>query len=89
MKTIYKYALNKTDTQVVQLPLGARIICTQIQFDTPFIWVLIDKNYIDTESVQITIAGTGHDLDDPGEYVGTVQLLKGEWVFHVFAKVLK
>ena len=89
MKTIYKYALKRTGTQVVQLPLGARILCVQNQIDNPCLWALINKGYNDTEAVQITMAGTGHDIDSPGDYVGTFQLLDEALVFHVFAKALK
>lgn len=40
---IYKYPLVEGITDLV-LPIGTRILTTQIQFNTPTIWAMVDLN---------------------------------------------
>jgi hypothetical protein len=88
MKTIYKYPLEVTDKVVITMPLGAEILCVQMQGITPCLWALVDYNTAKadiTEERIIRIAGTGHGITEVIiSYIGTVQLYKGNLIFHVF-----
>ena len=87
MRTIYKYEIETTDTQVLKLPQGAKILCVQVQNEKPCIWALIDTYEDDLYAHTITIVGTGHSVPDnfgAHNYLGTYQLQGGALVFHVF-----
>lgn len=85
MKTIWKYELQTTDEQSVEMPFGAEILTVQEQFDKPCIWCLVDS---DAKKAlrQIRIIGTGHPIEQEfdGKYVGTYQVYSGSGVFHLF-----
>lgn len=85
MKTIWKYELQITDEQGVEMPFGAEILTVQEQFDKPCIWCLVD---CDAKKAlrKIRIVGTGHPIEPEfeGKYVGTFQVYGAGGVFHVF-----
>lgn len=84
MKTIYKYPLEVTDRQTLMLPAHPEFLTVAVQRGQPCIWALIDT---DAELTPFTIAmcGTGSPCDRVrDEYLGTVLLLDGELVLHVF-----
>lgn len=86
-KTIWKYELETTDVQKISIPKGAKILCLQIQFGKPCIWVLVDPTH-ELESIGIFTYGTGHPIPTepyPHKYIGTYQLKDGMLVFHVFS----
>lgn len=84
MKRIVKYQLLIIDEHEVAMPEGAKILCVQVQYDQPAIWAIIDDEKPMKNRV-FRIVGTGHPIDfDTQNYIGTVQLLDGNLVFHVF-----
>jgi len=84
MKTIYKYPVEINDDIRVSMPIDSEILCVQIQYDTPCIWALVDTNKNDTFR-NFRWYGTGHNVkDNPGKYIGTVQMMEGKLVFHLF-----
>lgn len=87
MKTIFKYEIQVVGYQDVLLPQGAKILCVQTQHNKVYIWALVDEA---ATPVPRKIQGcvTGHTLPNGvGNYIGTVQLDGGEFVFHVFEDV--
>lgn len=88
IKRIYKYKLEMTDVQEVQLPTGYQILTVQNQSDTPCLWALVDPDELNTESVTIEMYGTGstisYDMGITREYIATFQIYDGAYVFHVF-----
>lgn len=84
---MYKYMLKiSTATQVVKMPLTAKIMTLQLQEGNPCMWALVDPA---EELVDRTFDtyGTGQQL--PGgyqEYVGTYVLDEMEYVGHVFER---
>lgn len=90
MKTIYKYPIEITDEQALTLPVNARILTVQMQEGKSCLWAMIDTEEKRTEQVSISIYGTGHPIADSENltYLGTVQTLGGQLVFHVFRKNL-
>jgi hypothetical protein len=85
---IWKYPLQTVDIQTLQIPYLARLLCVQMQHGTPCLWVLVDEG-VTTIPWHFTTYGTGNPMpdSDPGQYVGTYQLLEGDLVFHVFHKM--
>jgi hypothetical protein len=81
--TIWKYEIIPTDAQEIEMPEGARILCVQVQNDTPYIWALVNPAAVKCGR-RLRIVGTGHTVfGDPGAYIGTFQFANG-LVFHVF-----
>lgn len=88
MKTIWKFPLDLTDKQTIRMPREAQPLAVQVQFDTICLWAKVDTEK-PMEDREIRIEGTGHELDDMGdfaerEYIGTVQTSQGAFVWHVF-----
>lgn len=83
---IFKYAL-PPDTSEVSMPIGAQVLCVQVQNDVPCLWVLVDPKAGLVKRRFFTF-GTGHAMPHttyPGaHYIGTYQLLGGQFVGHVF-----
>ena len=85
MKRIYKYQLEVTDEQYLELPKGADLLCVQTQNGKPCLWAIIDDEKKVTEKLQIITHGTGHLVfGNIGQYLGTYQLRNGEFVGHCF-----
>ncbi len=84
MERVYKYHIRIDDRVVMVLPKGAQVLTVQIQGGEPFIWARVDPDG-DVIERAFVWRGTGHDLDGTeGSYVGTVQLMGGSLVFHLF-----
>lgn len=83
MITVYKYALNKADDTVVDTYIGAEILCVQLQHGVPCVWVKVD-NSLKTTTRRFRWRGTGHNAEDVGTYVGTVQVMGGSLISHLF-----
>ena len=83
MEKIYKYILAVTDEQVIYLPQGATLLTVQVQHGVPCLWAKVNPDSPNEEH-RIIIKGTGHSLEEVGEYLGTFQLYSGELVFHAF-----
>lgn len=81
MKRIYKYALDLTDRQTVNMPGAAKLLTVQMQNGVPCLWALVEPVEPDAPRM-IQIFGTGHDASDAGTYIATFQT--GPLVFHVF-----
>lgn len=84
IKYIYKYILNPGDSEI-SLPIGARILSTNVQNDKICIWALIDP-VADICRRKFTILGTGHTTIDVETltFIGTVLMSGGQLVFHIW-----
>lgn len=85
---IFKYELEITDEQYVNMPIGAHIISAKEQNGKLCVCAIIDSRYSEKPKL-IMMVGTGHDINFAiGEYslnfVDTVLMSNG-LVFHVFA----
>lgn len=79
---IWKWPLNMTAEQDLQLPSAARFLALQLQGGNPQLWFMCDAHAA-LESRRFVIHGTGHPVpDNHGEYVATFQT--GALVWHVF-----
>ena len=81
--TIWKFDLETTDQQVIQMPQGAMILSVQTQRGYPRMWALVNPA-AEMGGRKINIHGTGHDVTEGGAFIGTYQLSGGALVFHVF-----
>lgn len=84
MKRIYKYQLETTDEQVIELPQCYQILSVQVQNGVPCMWVLVDPENV-ADKAKIRIYGTGYPFDlQAWKFIDTYQLNGGQLVFHVF-----
>ncbi len=86
-KTIWKFQLELTDNQKIELPVGAEILTVQTQNETPWFWALVDPS-AEREIRTFEVFGTGHpihyDMGIDRNYIGTYQVSDPNYVFHVF-----
>jgi hypothetical protein len=89
MKAIWKFNLETTDYQCVEMPLDAEILTVQTQFKEPKLWCLVDTDKPKAFR-KIRIIGTGHPIEEnfTGKYIATYQLSGGNYVFHVFEEII-
>jgi len=83
---VWKYPIDMKDFHLIDMPLGAQILCFQFQKEVPTIWALVNPSK-DIEKVarRFRFAGTGHTIDETGlQYIGTIQMLNGNLVYHLF-----
>ena len=84
MKVIYKYKLDVTDRQSLQLPKSYQILKVDMQNGVLCLWALVDPDN-DSVCCTIDIIGTGHaGIDDntPRRHLNSV--FDGPFVWHVF-----
>lgn len=85
MKTIYKYPLEIADRQTLMLPANPEILTVAAQHGRPCLWVLVDTDE-ELMPFEIAMYGTGMPCNCAcNDYIGTVQLLDGAMILHVFA----
>lgn len=75
MRTIWKFRLQLKDSQFIQMPKGANILCLQTQGREPHIWAEVDDQQTVKETRCFDTFGTGHLMPDnyTGKYIGTYQ----------------
>lgn len=84
MDCIYKYDLAISDQQLIELPIGAILLCVQVQHGQPRLWARVNPAQ-PKENKKIITHGTGHMVPETtGRHIGTYQLADGNIVFHVF-----
>ena len=82
---VWKWDIEVTDTQMIELPIGSKILDIQMQLGGLRLWALCNQDTTDKESRKIAIYGTSSPMpDDPGTYISTFQIYGGELVFHAF-----
>ena len=86
MKRIYKYPLELTDTQFVELPLGAEILTAQMQGDQLCLWAMVNTlPEAIKKNRRIEIIGTGNPVPTGDlKYISTIQIEGGRLIFHIF-----
>ena len=87
MKSIWKFKLELSCEQDVQLPTGAKVLTAQYQNGSLFIWAVVDPMEVETGYRRFLIFGTGHEMSDVAmRYISTVQ--QGAFVWHVFERIV-
>ena len=82
-RTVWKYVLEKTGTQTLALPKGARFVSLAEQNGDVCIWVDLDPE-AEWHEVTVNCCGTGHPRPK-GEPLGSVVMLGGTLVLHYFS----
>ena len=99
MKSIYKYVLDTTWNVIGatkmcyarDLPKGSVILSCGLQNkENICVWAKVDPNQTEMVEVEFYIIGTGwsipDDIDNGLQYIGTVMISDGLYVYHVFVK---
>ena len=86
MRRIYKYPLELVaHPQLVHIPGDATIVHFAMQGDIPTIWAIVDPHSSAREARNFVIRGTGHNLHEELQYIGTTQ--HGLLVWHLFEEI--
>lgn len=84
MRTVWKYEIDTTEIQTLQMPVGAEILCVQLQRTHICLWAEVDTG-APLKARVIYTCGTGTPQPPaPKRYIGTYQLFGGELVWHVY-----
>lgn len=90
MKTIHKRQLFQNTVTYITLPKDTKFLCVQEQFGMPQVWYLLDPALPLECNWELYVHNTGEYFDNEfAEYLGTVQLMGGHSVCHVFAREVK
>lgn len=83
MKAIWKYPLKVEAQQAIEMPIGAEILCVQVQHGIPVLWAKVYPGGWPQKRT-IVIHPTGNEFEDyHGRYIGTFQMEGGMLVWHV------
>ena len=86
-KVIWKFKLEITGTQKIEMPIGADILTVQTQGGKAYFWALVDPA-LEKEIRTFEVFGTGHPImygrGVSRIHIETCQLGEGSFVFHVF-----
>jgi hypothetical protein len=85
--TIWKYTLEPADSQRISMPVDSEVLCCQEQYGCICMWAAIDDSHDgEVEDRTFHIIGTGHSIPDVKhlKYRGTVQMVEGTLVWHIF-----
>lgn len=85
-KVIFKYILDVVDVQEIYFPTGAHILSIQTQHGKPCIWALVDPLEKGSQKRKFLVIGTGNETELIGNelFIGTFQLMNGNFVGHCF-----
>jgi len=85
MKTIYKYEV-KPGEFTVEMPANSQVLTVQAQYNSAFIWALVDTDNLPIITRRFFSVPTGGNWTGHPHYiyVGTFQLEGGTLVFHLF-----
>ena len=88
-KVIWKYSLQVTDEQVIDMPKGASLLTVQVQGEMACLWAIVEPS-MPMEKRTFVVVGTGHEKDfdffDVLTYIGTFQMVQGAFIGHVFER---
>lgn len=85
MEVIWKFDLELTDSQKVEMPKGAKILCVDEQDKLFCLWAIVDPDpTVPKEERAFRLYGTGNpEHSIGGEYIGTINSTTG-FVWHIF-----
>ena len=84
---IWKWTLAVKDEQIIDLPMGAKILSVQMQAGLPRLWALVNEHETLKQGRRIAIYGTGNPMpDSAGDYIDTFQMHEGALVSHAFER---
>lgn len=87
--SIWKFVLEATESQEVEMPVGSEIISAESQGDSVVIYALVKPKEEGKEVYKFLVYGTGHDIRlniTEYRFLDTVKMYSGSLMFHVFYK---
>jgi hypothetical protein len=81
MKKIYKYTLELTDSQILEIPYNSKFLHFNMQLDKLTVWMEVDP----TEAIELKVFGlrrTGQEIPEHLTYAGTC--FNGAFVWHLY-----
>jgi hypothetical protein len=84
MRTVWKFPLEITDQQVIEVHGIPRVVLVAIQNGTPCIWMEMDTDERKVP-MRLYIVGTGHSVPPFTQHV--VSFLDGRFVWHIYSPV--
>lgn len=80
---IWKFPLKVTDTQIVSVPIGGKVLSVDTQGGVICLWIMVDPS-AEKENRKFAIIGTGNPMTvvDHQKFIGTVQT--PPFVWHIF-----
>lgn len=83
-QAVWKFPLFPAGENVIQMPVGAEILCVKNRNETPCLYAICNVEG-ETESRRFSIYGTGNEHETiDGKYIDSIYLREGESVYHVF-----
>lgn len=92
MKKVFKYTLNVTAEQVLELPKGAELISAKEQFGNIVLYALVNPEVKIYDGYNILVLGTGYEVSEHIEdytFLNTVKIMMGKFMFHIFYKKME
>lgn len=87
MKTIWKFPLQVTTHQQIQVPRERSFLAARMQNGAPCLWFIVDPESPKVP-LYIEIFGTGHAVPDgTRQFLGTVMSHMDTFVWHIFERL--
>lgn len=82
MRTIKPYVIHSMSNPVVNMPRGSKILKLANKKSIPTIWAIVDTDKPIVKRLIRTFKTDEELIDEPGEYLGTIETLG--YIFHCF-----
>lgn len=82
MRTIWKFPIPYQEQFIVATKAGAKPVLIALQDGKPHLWLEVDKRTLNEVHYIYNVVGTGHDIPERGEHVGSWQ--DGSFVWHLY-----
>jgi hypothetical protein len=89
LNKIFKYTLNITDTQMLDLPFKSKILSVMEQNNNIVLYAVVNEHQGIMDKYTIAVIGTGNPISidiDKYTFLNTVKLHNGTLMFHIFYK---
>lgn len=85
--TIWKWKLENKPAQAIEVPLGTRILCAQLDNENDIcVWGIVNPAEKKTEKLYVAIVGTGWEIEDLNEWIYVDSIKDFPYIWHVFIK---
>lgn len=82
---IFKYPVLVADEFSLVVPKDSVVLSVAVQYGEPVLWALVDEEAASTEVRQFHVIGTGNPIfRQVGRFIGTFQLMGGNFIGHLF-----
>lgn len=91
LRVVYKYPLEKTDVNYIELPMTAKLLHVASQYGDWMLWALVNPREKTFVKRGIRIVGTGHRVRGicSDDYINTFTEEGGALVWHAFQTQVK